>query len=183
MNVLGCSVTSPPPPGPRPVMRAGDFTGDGLSDVLMQADSGQIWEWNMAGNVIITSGSIGNPGLLWHAFGIGDFTGIGKDDPDAERFSVAASSSVGNPARPGMSPPRSSPPTVSHEEERMRARLGRFGGLAAPIALIRIGSRLVACFGYIFRGEPGPASPESSGWPGSVAFLIYCSLLRAAKGI
>ncbi|HXZ15786.1 MAG TPA: VCBS repeat-containing protein, partial [Roseiarcus sp.] len=69
----------------------GDFTGNGLDDILWRYDdasnasdplNGALYEWQMNGT------SVQNPGLLtqqpgsanWQVVGVGDFTGNGQDD-------------------------------------------------------------------------------------------------------
>jgi hypothetical protein len=47
------------------VIPAGDYNGDGKADILMQNDSGQVWQWLTNGNQIIASNSVGNPGSSW----------------------------------------------------------------------------------------------------------------------
>jgi ELWxxDGT repeat protein len=63
--------TAPPP---------GDFNGDGKSDILWQNDSGEAVIWELNGTSVIGGGSLGNPGLSWHAVGTGDFNGDGRSD-------------------------------------------------------------------------------------------------------
>jgi FG-GAP-like repeat len=65
---------------------AGDFNGDGMSDMLWRNASGEIAEWQMNGTVIAGSGDL-NAGAgaiflggAWSVAGIGDFNGDGKSD-------------------------------------------------------------------------------------------------------
>jgi hypothetical protein len=115
MDVLGFTRVPPPPPPPgppgpsRPVARAGDFNGDGRSDVLFQNSSGATWEWQLSSNQIIASNGPGNPGSSWHVVGTADFNGDGKADILYQNDSgqvwewqmnggqIVSSSSVGNP--------------------------------------------------------------------------------------
>jgi len=39
--------------------------GDGLTDLLMQHDDGEVWEWRLADNQIATSEFLGAPGSSW----------------------------------------------------------------------------------------------------------------------
>jgi serralysin len=59
---------------------AGDFNGDGKSDILWQApNGGQVYEWQMNGTQVTSSAAIGG-GAGWTVAGIGDFNGDGKSD-------------------------------------------------------------------------------------------------------
>jgi hypothetical protein len=90
-------------------IRAGDFNGDGESDILWQNTSGEAAIWEMNGTSAIGGGSLGNPGPSWHALGSGDFNGDGKSDVQWQNSSgevaiwemngtsVIGGSSLGNP--------------------------------------------------------------------------------------
>ena len=61
-----------------------DLNGDGKADILLQNDSGQIWQWLMSGNQIMASNPIGNPGQGWSVMATGDASLRGTpngDDP------------------------------------------------------------------------------------------------------
>src|SRR5260221_3611590 len=60
---------------------AGDFNGDGKSDIIWQNDSGQAAMWLMNGTTVSVADAIGpNMGTSWHIEGTGDFNGDGKAD-------------------------------------------------------------------------------------------------------
>ena len=48
---------------------AGDFNGDGNSDILFQNSNGAVAIWEMNGTKIIANVVIGNPGTAWHVIG------------------------------------------------------------------------------------------------------------------
>ena len=62
---------------------AGDFNGDGHSDILWQNVNGQVAVWDMNGTTQIPGGSQilpSNPGPSWKAVGTGDFNADGSAD-------------------------------------------------------------------------------------------------------
>jgi Ca2+-binding RTX toxin-like protein len=65
------------------VGHAGDFNGDGISDILWRSDSGQLTDWLGTGdggytpNAANALQSVSND---WQIVGIGDFNGDGRDD-------------------------------------------------------------------------------------------------------
>lgn len=59
---------------------AGDFNGDGRSDVLLQHASGDVAIWLMNGFTIIGSAVIASPGASWRVVGAGDVSGDGRGD-------------------------------------------------------------------------------------------------------
>jgi hypothetical protein len=62
---------------------AGDFNGDGNSDVLLQnANDGTCYIWELNGTgPLVGNGYVGwTPGKDWGAKGTGDFNGDGKSD-------------------------------------------------------------------------------------------------------
>jgi hypothetical protein len=92
----------------------------GISDpaILMQSSSGEVWEWQVAGNAnslqplsLANSAGIGNPGPAWHVVGTGDLNGDGRDDILFQNDSgevwawlmngnqIAASRDLGNPGQ------------------------------------------------------------------------------------
>jgi hypothetical protein len=75
------SDTTLPVPGPTWQLRfAGDFTGNGMSDLLWQNTNGTPLIWEMNGASIVGGGPLPNPGTAWRLVGTGDFNGDGKDD-------------------------------------------------------------------------------------------------------
>jgi hypothetical protein len=69
-------------PGPSwKVTGAGDFNGDGDSDILWQNTNGQAGIWEMNGTNVISTAAVGsNPGPSWKVVGTGDFNGDGYGD-------------------------------------------------------------------------------------------------------
>ena len=60
---------------------AGDFTGNGKSDILWQNTDGQAAIWLMNGATPTSEPLVAqNPGPDWHVVGTGDFNGDGKSD-------------------------------------------------------------------------------------------------------
>jgi fibronectin-binding autotransporter adhesin len=58
-----------------------DFSGDALSDILLQSASGPAAIWEMNGTNVVGGGSAGpNPGPGWTDIGTGDFNGDGHAD-------------------------------------------------------------------------------------------------------
>jgi hypothetical protein len=52
------------------------------TNIILQNDSGQVYIWELNGNIIIGSANLGNPGASWHVLGTGDFYGKGNGQPD-----------------------------------------------------------------------------------------------------
>jgi aspartate 1-decarboxylase len=67
---------------PAPVTHhvANDFNGDGISDVLFENGKGSVAMWQMNGDHIASSTTVGSVGSDWHSIGISDFNGDGKAD-------------------------------------------------------------------------------------------------------
>jgi hypothetical protein len=59
----------------------GDFTGDGMSDILWQSGDGDLDLWEMNGSSVAVNAPVGyaDPSV-WSLKGIGDFNGNGKSD-------------------------------------------------------------------------------------------------------
>jgi hypothetical protein len=68
-------------PGEAPVATRFDFSGDGLSDLLLRDPaSGALVLWKMEGNQVATSGSLAHLPLPWNLEESGDFDGDGIAD-------------------------------------------------------------------------------------------------------
>src|SRR5262249_35795591 len=59
---------------------AGDFNGDGKSDILWQNTDGAADIWLMNGTSLIGGALLPFPGAGWHGIGTSDFNGDGKAD-------------------------------------------------------------------------------------------------------
>jgi autotransporter-associated beta strand protein len=94
---------------------AGDYNGDGNSDILWQnVSTGQIYEYQMNGTAVLASNFVGNnTDPEWQAVGSGDFNGDGYSDIlfqntvsgqvfewEMNGFSVIGSGAVGNNTSP-----------------------------------------------------------------------------------
>ncbi len=81
-TLVGGGAVSPNPGPSWTEIGAGDFNGDGQSDILWQnASTGQASIWEMNGNSLIGGGAVTpNPGPSWHAVGTGDFNDDGLSD-------------------------------------------------------------------------------------------------------
>jgi hypothetical protein len=60
--------------------KAGDFNGDGTSDLLWRHDSGLVGLWTMNGATPQSQQNIAAVGNEWHIAGDGDFNGDGRSD-------------------------------------------------------------------------------------------------------
>jgi hypothetical protein len=58
----------------------GDFNGDGRSDILWQHDSGVIALWELNGNQVIGSSSLGSLPTNWSVETVRDFNGDANAD-------------------------------------------------------------------------------------------------------
>lgn len=57
-----------------------DFDGDGRSDLLWRAYTGEIYIWFMRSATVTWTGEVWNPGLAWSIRAVSDFDGDGKAD-------------------------------------------------------------------------------------------------------
>src|SRR6266540_2739584 len=76
------SVTHAPVPNDWHIQGAGDFNGDGSSDILWRHDSGQVYVWEMDGLQITGEGGVMHAPVTndWNIQGTGDFNGDGNSD-------------------------------------------------------------------------------------------------------
>ncbi len=64
------------PPGDSAQAGASDFGGDGYADILWRnTNTGQVFEYQMNGTTIASSGSVAAVALSWRIDGVGDFNG------------------------------------------------------------------------------------------------------------
>jgi len=62
------------------LVAAGDFNGNGKSDLLFRGRDGGLASWQIVGTAITGGGNIGNPGAAWSLAGTGDFNSDGRTD-------------------------------------------------------------------------------------------------------
>src|SRR5258706_9566502 len=62
------------------IVGAGDFNGDGKSDILWRDTSGNTAIWFMNGSQVSSSASVGVVPTTWTIVGTGDFDGDGHSD-------------------------------------------------------------------------------------------------------